>query len=68
MYLLLYEWRGDNKPEWRGYKVFTRRGGDITNQYPIISSGALKARGPGHVPRSPRPSAGAEKACLGSKR
>jgi len=33
MYLLLYEWRGDNKHEWRGYKVFTRRGGAITNQY-----------------------------------
>jgi len=33
MYLLLYEWWGNNKPEWWGYKVFTRRGGAITNQY-----------------------------------
>jgi len=39
MYLLLYEWRGDNKPEWRGYKVFIRRGGAITNQYHLISNG-----------------------------
>jgi len=34
MYLLLYEWRGYNKPEWRGFKVFTRRGGAINKPVP----------------------------------